>query len=307
MKKLFVAILIFVFMLFIPAGCSGNKTDNDSRESDYYIYYLDSRTSALVSESYKPSGTGREEMAKEFIDMLQKEPENMVYRKALPDNVKIIEYYFSEDDRITINFDSSYENLKGIPEVLVRAVFVKTLSQIPGVEYVTFNINGQPLTDSNGELIVLMTDEDFIETTGAKTNYKLTLYFANEDGSKLKETSTGIVYSGTGTIEEMVISQLINGPTEIGMRATIPDGTTLLNLTVKEGICQVDFNEKLLEAVPEVAPEVTVYSIVNSLTEIPNINKVQFLINGAVVETFRDVLPFGGPFERNLDIIETRQ
>ncbi len=305
MKKLLFILLIL--MLLIPAGCSKGKPDEDSGGSKYSVYYLDSKTSALVSESYNPSGTGKEELAREFIDMLQKDPENVVYRKALPDNVKIIEYSFSEDDRLTINFDASYGELKGIPEVLVRAAFVKTLSQIPGVEYITFNINGQPLTDSNGELIILMTDEDFIESTGAKTNYKLILYFANEDGNKLKETSTGIVYSGTGSIEEMVISQLINGPTKIGMRATIPDGTTLLNLTVKEGICQVDFNEKLLEAVPEVTPEATVYSIVNSLTEIPNINKVQFLINGAVVDTFRDALPFSGPFERNLDIIETRQ
>lgn len=305
MKK--ILIIVLISMLLLPAGCARDKSDDGIMETQYYIYYLDSKTSGIVGESYKPAGSGKKELAREFIDMLLTEPENVVYRKALPDKVKINEYYYSADDQLTINFDNGYSELTGIPEVLIRATFVKTLSQIPGVEYIIFNINGQPLTDSSGERIILMTDEDFIETTGAKTNYKLILYFANEDGTTLKETSTSIVYSGTGSIEEMVISQLINGPTEIGMRATIPDGTTLLNINVKEGICQVDFNEKLLEAVPDVTPEVTIYSIVNSLAETPNINKVQFLINGAVVDTFRDTLPFNGSFERNLDIIETRQ
>lgn len=305
MKKWVVLIIIFVMVLL--AGCSGDKGKDGRNAGEYNIYYLDSKTSGIVSESYVPSGTTKEELVEELLTMLQKDPEDMVYKKAIPDSVTINEYSFSAEDQLTINFDTSYSQLTGIPEVLCRATVVKTLSQIPGVEYVVFNVNGQPLTDSNGELIILMTDEDFIESTGAETNYKVTLYFANKAGTKLIESSANIIYSGSGSIEERVIGQLINGPTKIGMYDTIPEGTTLLNISTKEGICYVDFNEKFLEAVPDVTGEVTIYSIVNSLVEIPNINKVQFLINGAVVETVRENIPLNGFFERNLDIIETTQ
>lgn len=303
MKKLIFILIILTMSLL--AGCGGGKEKKSRQAGVYEVYYLDSKTSAIVSESYEAVGSTKEELVAELLGVLQKDPKHMVYKKALPDSITIKEYSFTTEDQLTINFDTKYSELKGIPEVLCRATFVKTLCQIPGVEYVVFNVNGQPLMDSNGERILLMTDEDFIESTDSETNYKVALYFANKDGDKLIETSTNIIYTGAGSVEERVIGQLINGPTEIGMYGTIPEGTMLLNVSTKEGICQVDLNEKFLEAMPGVIGEVTIYSIVNSLVEIPSVNKVQFLINGTVVEKFRENIPFDGFFERNLDILET--
>ena len=139
------------------------------------------------------------------------------------------------------------------------------------------------------------------------TNYPVSLYFANKKGDGLIESTANINYNGTGSIEELVIKQLINGPTEIGMYPTIPEGTTLLNVTTKEGICYVDFNEKFLEKIPEITNETAIYSVVNSLMELPkrNISKVQFLINGEVVPTYREAFAFDGYFERNLSLIKS--
>lgn len=297
---------IYVMLLVITALLTGCNRDgsNSQAKSNIKIYYIDSKTSGIVSEAYEPMGTTKEELVVELLVRLKTEPENMVYRKAIPDNVTIKDYEFSNPDSLTISFDSTYSELKGIPEVLCRAAIVKTLSQIPGLEYIKFNVNGQPLIDSNGVQIGLMTDEDFIENTGTEINYKVVLYFASEDGKSLVSTDSVIYYTGTGSIEELVINQLINGPTEIGMRNTIPTGTTLLNVTAKDGICYVDLNEKFLETMPEVTDKVTIYSIVNSLVELPNINKVQFLINSSIRETFRENTSFDGFFERNLEIVE---
>ena len=49
-----------------------------------------------------------------------------------------------------------------------------------------------------------------------------------------------------------------------------------------------------------VSTEVAVYSIVNSLVELDNINKVQILVNGEVPSTFSNFT-----FERNLDYVTT--
>ena len=147
--------------------------------------------------------------------------------------------------------------------VLCRAT-IETLCQIPGIVFVLFNVNDQPLIDSNGVQTGLMTAEFFIENTSAETNYKVTLYFANETGDLLKKTTRNIYYTGTSSIEELVINQLINGPTERGLYATVPEGTTLLNVSTKEGICYVDLNEKFIEKLTDITDEVAIYSIVNS-------------------------------------------
>ena len=211
----------------------------------------------------------------------------------------------NDNDQLIINFDSKYGELKGIQEIC-GATIVKTMCQIPGIDFVLFNVNDQPLVDSNGIQIGLMTAEFFVENTGAETNYNVTLYFANEAGDLLKKTTRNIYYTGTSTIEEHVINQIINGPTEIGLYPTVPEGTTLLNVSTKEKICYVDLNEKFLEKLPGITEEVAIYSIVNSLVELPGINRVQFRINGEIVETYHN-LPFGVLFERNLAINEDNQ
>ena len=49
-------------------------------------------------------------------------------------------------------------------------------------------------------------------------------------------------------------------------------------------------------------PEVTLYSLVNSLVELPNVNKVQISINGETNVVFRETYNLSTVFERNLDI-----
>lgn len=304
MRKL-IAIIFILLMIMVLGACDKKENDNiTSDESVIDLYYIDTKTSGIVSESYPMQATTKEEQVSELLNALKQGPKNMVYKSALPDNVVVKESYFNKDGRLTINFESSYSELSGIPEVLCRATIVKTLSQIAEVEYIEFIVNGQLLKDSNGILVRFMTEEDFIENTGDETNYKVKLYFTNEEGTTLIEFISDIYYTGTGSIEELVIKQLINGPTESGMYKTIPEGTTLLNVTTKEGICYVDFNEKFLEKLPNIADEITIYSIVNSLVELPNINKVQFTINSVVQKTYHEGTAFNVSFERKLDLIE---
>ena len=55
-----------------------------------------------------------------------------------------------------------------------------------------------------------------------------------------------------------------------------------------------------MSVVNNVSTDVSVYSIVNSLIELSNVNKVQILVNGEVPQAFSSTT-----FERNLDIVVT--
>lgn len=294
-----------LMMAALLTACSVRKDGNGEPKSEYLIYYIDSKSAGIVSEGYVPVGNTKEELVQELLEALQHEPSNIIYKRAIPEGVTIMEYKIT-GEQLLLNFDTKYSELKGIAEVLCRATIVKTLCQIPGIDFVLFNVNGQPLMDSNGVQTGLMTSELFIENTGAETNYKVTLYFANESGDLLKKITRNIFYTGTYSIEELVINQIINGPTETGFYAVVPEGTTLLNVSTREGICYVDLNEKFLDKLPDISDEVAIYSIVNSLVELPGINRVQFRINGQTMETFQNT-PFEVLFERNLTINEDNQ
>ena len=53
--------------------------------------------------------------------------------------------------------------------------------------------------------------------------------------------------------------------------------------------------------------EVTIYSITNSLVELPNVNKVQIAVDGETNISYRENVSLNTVFERNLDLLSTAQ
>lgn len=303
MKRLKSA-FVLIMLVIIASACS--KTEEIV--SEYNLYYVNKEETKIVKVPYEPVGESTDELVKEFISLLDEAPDDLSLKKAKPDNVLITNY--SVDARqVYLTFNKKYHEMSPITEILFRASVVRTLTQIPGIEYVSFYINDQPLTDSNGNVVGIMTASNFIENTGQEINSyertKLVLYYANKAGDKLIETSVDVVYSTNISVEKLVVEKLIKGPSSKSVYPTIPPKTKLLSVTIQEGVCYVNFDEGFLENQYDVSEAVPVYSVVNSLLELSNINKVQILINGKTNITYREAINFETMFERNLDIIET--
>lgn len=312
----YAVICLLILGMCTVTACAKSDTKEQSEDTGYKIYYIDKEETEIVSEPYKPKNSGTDELIAEFLVQLKKSPKDIAYKKAKPDTVSFRSYVL-KGDQLTLDFDSNYLNLKGVSEILCRAAIVKTLCQIDGVNYVEFNVNGQPLMNNNEKPIGFMKKDDFIDNMGSETNYSnadMTLYFANEKGDGLIETHVKKSnYDGTIPMEQVVIEQLIKGPDfiegaeEEGIYATVPSDTKLLKATTKDGVCYVDFSDKFLNKLPEITDEVAVYSVVNSLVELSAVNKVKFLINGQEQKIYWEKISFDGFFERNLDIVKNNQ
>jgi germination protein M len=158
-----------------------------------------------------------------------------------------------------------------------------------------------------------MTADSFIDNTGGETTYKqkatLNMYFSDSTGRNLVKVPVDITYDATIPLEQLAVEQLIKGPYSIDgvdpdkVEATIPEKTDLNKISVKENICYVDFSDEFLDKRTNISAEATIYSVVNTLVELSNINKVQFSINGEQVLLYNDTIDFGSTFERNLDIV----
>ena len=55
----------------------------------------------------------------------------------------------------------------------------------------------------------------------------------------------------------------------------------------------------------EIAEPIVIYSIVNSLVELSNVNKVQIAVNGDSNKIYRDSYDLSVMYERNLDFMDT--
>lgn len=297
--------------LFLMSGCASKEDAQrtDSPEGTK-LYFLNEEATKIVGEAYLIKGTTKKEQIEELLAALNQEPQTEGYQKAKPEEVVIQSYSLASNEVLTLQFDADYQQVTGVSEVLMRAVIVKTLCQVEGVSSVEFYVGGQPLMRSNGRPVGMMKAEDFIDNTGADTefyqNAYVLVYFSNEAGDALVESNLKITYDGTISTEQLILNQLIAGPIEEGLHTTIPEGTIVNKVSVKDGVCYVDFNEKFMEKRSDISEEVTIYSVVNSLVELTNIYKVQFTINGETKKIYQTI-DFSGTFERNLDIVDGDQ
>lgn len=294
---------VFILFLIVAAGCSKKEVKN----SEYNMYYMNKEETKLVSKPCTLNGKSTNEQVDELMQKLNENPKEVSLKRAKPDCVNMVSYHIKEQ-QIYIIFDEGYYDMPKITEVLFRTAVVRTLTQIPGITYVSFYVGDKPITDSAGNVLGVMTKEDFIEKTGDEINTysraDITLYFANHAGDKLVQTKVDVVYSSNISMEKLIVEQLIKGPSSDKVYPTISPDTKLLSVSIKDGVCYVNFDEGFLKQTYEVSESVPIYSVVNSLLELSNVNKVQIAINGKTNLTFREAIRFDTFFERNLDIIE---
>ena len=188
---------------------------------------------------------------------------------------------------------------------------VRSLTNIPGVSYVMITVNGEPLTDVSGNAVGIMTADMFVDNAGTQVETQdskvtLKLYFANESGDGLIAVNRELTHNADVSnvpMEKLVVEQLIRGPVGDETYPTINPDTKLINITVKDGVCYLTFDNALITAVNNVTTDVTIYSIVNSLVELSNINKVQISIEGNKDGKFRDKYELSTLFGRDLSLV----
>ena len=297
MKK-FRMFIISMFVLILCCGCQRNVAYQG--KGNIILYQVAEDGSHLESAEYEMQGENKDNVVliQELLDCFKKRAD--------------IRDFQLKEKQLTIYFLSSYYNLDKIDEVLLRASIVKTLCQLDGVEYVEFYVEEEPLT-IDGENVGIMSKLSFLDSVGGEgyTQEKyVTLYFSSNDGTEMREISTKLTHDMTVPLARLLVEQLLKGPDEISdantseVRDTIPSGTKLNSLTIRDHVCYVDFSREFMNVLADVKGAVVVYSIVNTLCELSDVSKVQFTIDGEQQETYGDVKDFAGSFERNLDMVQ---
>ena len=274
---------------------------------EYRIYYVNSENNKLTSMVYEASGEDTESLIGELMGKINQNPEKTEWKTARPEGVEVRGHTL-ENKILTVYFNSAYQNAEPVKEILYRAAVVKTMVQIPDISGVQFMVNDQPLMDSSKTVVGVMRAETFLEDSGGQVSKEqtatLVLYFTNKEGTELISTEQRVRYSTNYSLEKAVVTQLLRGPSEDGLYPTLPSNTNLLGISVKDGVCYVDFDKTFLEDALNVAGYIPIYSLVNSLSELATVNRVQITINGSSDYTFRGSYPLNQSYERNLDYKE---
>lgn len=297
------AALLFIILLGgILSGCSTKPA-----EGEYRIEYLNKEKTRIIPVAYEPKATKTGDLVREFLAALCSDTDEVEYRKPIPSDVEVTSYSL-DGALLTLWFDADYKKMGAVEEVLCRAAVVRTMTQIKGVDCVVFYVEDAPLTDSHGNLVGSMNADSFVENPGEQINSiqntSVTLYFANEAGDGLvKEVREDVYYSSNVSMEKLVMEQLLEGPQSKGAKSAIPEGTKLVTVSVVDGVCYVSLDEAFRNQDYKISESVVMYSIVNSLCELPTISKVQISVNGDTSGVYRDSLKLEDMYESNASLV----
>lgn len=147
--------------------------------------------------------------------------------------------------------------------------------------------------------------EDPVTPGSGQGEVALLLYFADSQAMYLLPEDRTVSAGPDDTYETLVVKELIAGPKVEGHGRTIPEGTKLLSLEIVDGVAYVNFSKEMQTNHwgGSTGEMFTIYSIVNSLTESPNVKAVQFLIEGQRVESLVGHADTTKPIERRDDMI----
>ena len=139
----------------------------------------------------------------------------------------------------------------------------------------------------------------------AEEKIKIKVYFPNSDATKLVGVDKTVKVAGT-TKYKAAMDALMEGTDDSKLTTVIPKQAKLLGVTVNGDTAKVDFDKGLIKHFNggSTGEEFLVGSIVNTLTDFPEIKKVQITIDGRNVETLKGHMDVSKPLSRMDELLK---
>lgn len=193
--------------------------------------------------------------------------------------------------------------------ILFVTLFVFMMVMLPGCSV----LQKLGLQDSQDDELRPVSSIVIGESEAGKLTDKtpLRLYFANADNTKLRleirYVETAEAKKSDSTLASTIMKELIKGPSDnAAFKRTVPEETKLVSpVKIENKVATVNLSKEFKTKHPggKDAERMTIYSIVNSLTEIEGIEKVKFTIDGRTQKEYMGNFKFDAQFPRSTQLI----
>ena len=119
----------------------------------------------------------------------------------------------------------------------------------------------------------------------------VSLYFTDKETGLLKPEARLVnVKDLIKSPYSVLIELLVSGPKNDKLKVVIPENTKLLNASLDKECLTLDFSSEILNYSKDdsMLKNNLIYSIVNTVTELNEVNKVKFLVNGQNCSDFEE-------------------
>ena len=226
---------------------------------------------------------------------LQEGPQTAAFSPSIPDGVYILGARLevgTEANTLVIDFSSSFNDISHpIEMTFATSSLIYTLTELDFVDQLVFYVDGQPMLNVNGNPFGLRSREntsleDVVNLDVATAN--VMLYFANDQMLNLVGEERTIDINPLEDIERFILDALLEGPNTDGLIAAIPAGTNYNRIERMGDTVFVGFTQDFYDSLTSggfALEEMIVFSLVNTLTERPEVRRVQIFIDGEPIQS----------------------
>lgn len=295
---------LIIFYVILSSTYFKSIAPDDVSKKRNLVFLLDSNESILKpieidSKTVQEFNDVNETVASVLEILKTGYPQNS-YLPTIPTGI-IGNYFRVENRHVIISFNKEFYNMEELTQAYLRSSVIRSLTSFDLIDSVEFFVNGVPLRDNEGKTYGRQYADDVIlsydEATLSKAYKMVTFYYPNEKKDKLVPTYENILISPNEKLEEIIVNILLDKK----INSILPADTKLLNIYTNEGICFVDLSKECqTNYLPRgISERIAIYSMVNSLTELPHITNVQILVEGQIERTFQGNLLLNRMFSKN--------
>ncbi|MCH5212876.1 MAG: GerMN domain-containing protein [Oscillospiraceae bacterium] len=304
LKTAIPAALILLVIIIVLAYINYDRT---TPKAEVDLYFLNSDGTGIVAEQRAVRYHDDREKVKNTLERLKKGPSNPKKGSVIAKGTEINSITFEEPDRVIVDFSNSFLTGDPAKDVLNTYAVVKTLCSTGCVTAVEVTVNGNLIQDRDGNSFEFISASDInLETEEYSSEMKdVVLYFADKSGKQLVREERNIKITDLRPVEEYIINELIKGTNTGSLQSLLSKKTTLISVDIENNICYLNFKSDFIKNNSGSAEHerLVIYSIVNSLTEMSNIARVQFYMDGKRVDKFGSV-DIKNFISRDTDIIK---
>lgn len=290
-KKKYI-IAVASFLAVVVAAVIAVLVMNDGRymKVSLDLYYLNSRGTGIIAEQHDIRYKDNYDLAAEILDELKKGPDNSKNGRIMPSDTNIQRISFTDSESVIVDLSEDYLTDDASVNVMNTYAITKSLCSVTSIKRVMVTVNGAEITDHDGnELGYIVASDINLETEEYSSEMRdVVLYFGDSSSTSLSREERTIKITDQQPIEQYIINELIKGPADKNMSRVLSEDTVLVSVDVEDNICYLNFKADFLtkNSGDEAHERLVIYSIVNSLTELNTISRVQFLMDGKRVDSF---------------------
>ena len=291
--------LILIVCLLIPlAGCGGNAS-----QFPVTFYYRRTETAygtdnGIIAPELRDIRT--EGHLVSVLSVYLEGPNSKDLESPFPRDTEIL-YWSLQQDTLRVTMNETFGDMSGVELTIACACLAKTIFGISEVDQILIQAENTTL---GGEpfLTFSRTNVNLYDDSLNQSRADFTLYYSDRARRYLIAETVSVSLATENDLIRFLVESLLSPPENSGLISALPAGTKLLDYSLDNGICTLNFSGEFEQNLWNrcESQRLALLSVVNTLTQLDNIQQVEFCTDGNLLVQYGLIsIPAPLVFEEN--------